>query len=122
MEFRARRIDQGGHEATAGRSETLAGGEPDARSFRLDRIGPAYKSTVLKPTGPNTWVGRVTAPSKGWTAFFLELTFPSGGKYPFKESTAIRILPDTLSCAAPNSKTAAAPAAKGGERPRPASR
>jgi PhoPQ-activated pathogenicity-related protein len=33
---------------------------PDARSFRLDRIGPAYKSTELKPTGPNTWVGRVT--------------------------------------------------------------
>jgi PhoPQ-activated pathogenicity-related protein len=95
---------------------------PDARSFRLDRIGPVYKSTELKPAGPNTWVGRVTAPSKGWTAFFVELTFPSGGKYPFKESTAIRILPDTLPYAAPNAKTAAAPAAKGGERPRPASR
>ena len=75
---------------------------PEARNFRLDVIGPAaYQSTVLTPSGPNTWVGRVPAPSKGWTAFFVELTFPSGGKYPFKFTTAVRVLPDTLPFAAP---------------------
>jgi PhoPQ-activated pathogenicity-related protein len=75
---------------------------PEARNFRLDVIGPgAYQSTVLTPSGPNTWVARVPAPPKGWTAFFVELTFPSGGKYPFKFTTAVRVLPDTLPFAAP---------------------
>ncbi len=86
---------------------------PDARNFRLDRIGPAYKSTELKPSGPNTWVARVRPPPAGWTAFFIELTFPSGGKYPFKETTAVRILPDTLPYAAPKLNTVATPARKG---------
>ena len=74
---------------------------PDARNFRLDAIGPAYQSTVLTPSGPNTWVGRVTAPAKGWTAYFVELTFASGGTYPLKFTTAVRVLPDTLPFAAP---------------------
>lgn len=69
---------------------------PRARNFRLDAIGPAYRSTVLQPVGPNTWVARVRPPPAGWTAFFVELTFPSGGRYPFKTTTAVRILPDTL--------------------------
>src|SRR5262249_47232100 len=33
-----------------------------ARNFRLDKIGPAYKSSDLTPTGPNTWVARVEKP------------------------------------------------------------
>jgi PhoPQ-activated pathogenicity-related protein len=74
---------------------------PDARDFRLDAIGPAYQSTLLTPSGPNTWVGRVPAPAKGWTAFFVELTFPTGGRYPLKFTTAVRVLPDTLPFAAP---------------------
>ena len=51
-------------------------------------------------------------PSSGWTAFFIELTFPSGGKYPFKETTAIRVLPETLPFAAPNAQPVATPAAR----------
>ena len=74
---------------------------PDGRNFRLDAIGPAYQSTVLTPSGPNTWVARVPAPAKGWTAFFVELTFATGGKYPMKFTTAVRVLPDTLPFAAP---------------------
>jgi PhoPQ-activated pathogenicity-related protein len=69
---------------------------PDARNFRLDAIGPAYTSEVLTPSGPNTWVGRVAPPAKGWTAFFVELTYRSGGRYPLKLTTAVRVLPDTL--------------------------
>jgi PhoPQ-activated pathogenicity-related protein len=69
---------------------------PGARDFRLDVIGPAYKSETLTPSGPNTWVGRVPAPAKGWTAFFVELTYASGGRYPLKFTTAVRVLPDTL--------------------------
>ena len=74
---------------------------PAARNFRQDAIGNAYQSTPLTPVGPNTWVARAKAPEKGWTAFFVELTFPTGGKYPFKETTGIRVLPDTLPYAAP---------------------
>jgi hypothetical protein len=33
-------------------------------------------------------------PLAGWTAFFIELTYPSGGKYQFKFTTAVRIVPD----------------------------
>ena len=79
---------------------------PDARNFRHDVIGPAYTSTALTPSGPNTWIGRVPKPEKGWTAYFVELTFPSGGKYPLKLSTAVRVTPDTLPYPAPAAKKA----------------
>jgi PhoPQ-activated pathogenicity-related protein len=69
---------------------------PDARSFRQDKIGNAYTSSPLTPSGPNTWVAKVDAPPKGWTAFFIELTFAGDGKHPFVETTGIRVLPDTL--------------------------
>ncbi len=69
---------------------------PTARNFRLDAIGPAYKSAPLAPSGPNTWVARVAPPATGWTAFFVELTFPTGGKYPLKVTSGVRVLPDKL--------------------------
>jgi len=69
---------------------------PDARNFRLDVIGPAYASSALTPSGPNTWIARVPPPAKGWTAFFVELTYPTGGRYPLKLTTAVRVVPDTL--------------------------
>ena len=75
---------------------------PAARSFRLDQIGRAYTATELTPTGPNTWVARVPRPEKGWTAFFIELTFASGGAHPFKETTGIRVLPETMPFPPPN--------------------
>jgi PhoPQ-activated pathogenicity-related protein len=74
---------------------------PEHRDFRLMSIGPAYKSTVLTSKGDNVFVGRVEKPEKGWTAYFVELTFPSGGKYPFKFTTAVRVTPDTLPFPAP---------------------
>ena len=69
---------------------------PAARDFRHDTIGAAYRSTTLAPSGPNTWIARVQAPAKGWTAFYIEMDYPSGGRYPLKVTTAIRVLPDTL--------------------------
>jgi PhoPQ-activated pathogenicity-related protein len=79
---------------------------PSARNFRLDVLGPAYHNTPLKPSGPNTWVARVPAPPAGWTAFFVEMTFPGAGKYPLKLTTGVRVLPDRLPYAAPESKRA----------------
>jgi PhoPQ-activated pathogenicity-related protein len=67
---------------------------PEARDFRLEKIGPAYKSTKLNDEGGGTFVGRVNKPEKGFTAYFVEMTFPSVGKYPFKFTTAVRVTPD----------------------------
>jgi PhoPQ-activated pathogenicity-related protein len=74
---------------------------PKVRNFRIDELGPVYKATALSPSGPNTWVARVPRPTTGWTAFFVELTFPSASQYPFKVSSGIRIVPDTLPFEAP---------------------
>ncbi len=68
---------------------------PDARDFRLMTIGPAYRGEELREQGGGVYVGRVPKPEKGWTAYFVELTWPSGGKYPFKFTTAVRVNPDT---------------------------
>ena len=39
----------------------------------------------------------------------VELTFPSGGKYPFKFTTAVRVTPDTLPYALPKRGAVTAP-------------
>jgi PhoPQ-activated pathogenicity-related protein len=77
---------------------------PKARNFRHDAIGPAYTGTPLQPSGPNTWVARVQKPPAGWTAFFVELSYPSGSRYPLKVTSGIRVLPDTLPFPAPQPK------------------
>ena len=69
---------------------------PGARDFRISTLGPRYRATPLTPSGPNTWVARVPSPATGWTAYFVELTFPSGGKYPFTLTTPVRVVPETL--------------------------
>jgi PhoPQ-activated pathogenicity-related protein len=76
---------------------------PKARNFRVDLIGPAYTATTLSPSGPNTWMARVPKPPEGWTAFFVELTFPGVAKYPYKVSSGVRIVPDTLPFPPPKS-------------------
>jgi PhoPQ-activated pathogenicity-related protein len=69
---------------------------PEKRDFRLLSIGLAYKSTVLMPASNGAYVARADKPAKGFTAYFVELTFPSGCKYPFKFTTAVRVTPDVL--------------------------
>jgi len=89
---------------------------PAARNFRDDVIGPAYRGTPLIASGPNTYVATVPAPPAGWTAFFVELTFASGGRYPLKATTAVRVLPETLPFAAPARRQ---PATGDASRPQP---
>jgi PhoPQ-activated pathogenicity-related protein len=70
---------------------------PDARDFRLEMIGPVYKSSTLTDQGGGVYVGKVPEPSKGWTAFFVELTFSSGNSSPpLKFTTQVRVVPDVL--------------------------
>jgi PhoPQ-activated pathogenicity-related protein len=69
---------------------------PKARDFRVDTIGKAYTSSPLKEEKPGVYLGRVNKPTEGFTAFFVELVYPSGGKYPFKFTTEVSVVPDIL--------------------------
>lgn len=69
---------------------------PKARDFRLDIIGPAYSSGPLKEEKPGVYAARVRKPVSGYTAFFVELIYDSGGKYPFKFTTEVSVVPDVL--------------------------
>src|SRR5262249_32546405 len=46
---------------------------PKARDFRLMTIGKAYQSKPLTDEGGGIFVGKITPPDAGWTAFFVEL-------------------------------------------------
>jgi PhoPQ-activated pathogenicity-related protein len=69
---------------------------PEMRDFRLETIGPAYRRSTLEPDGDGAYRARVPEPARGWVAYFVELTFPSRGPFPFKFTTEVRILPETL--------------------------
>jgi PhoPQ-activated pathogenicity-related protein len=67
-----------------------------ARDFRVETIGRTFSSGELSDQGGGVYIGRIEPPSDGWTAFFVELHYESGGPFPLKVSTAVRILPDRL--------------------------
>ena len=67
---------------------------PSARDFNIDNIGAAYTSSVLSPTVPGQYDAVVAAPPSGWTAFFVELTYNSGGPNPFVFTTEVSVVPD----------------------------
>jgi PhoPQ-activated pathogenicity-related protein len=67
---------------------------PNARDFRLDSIGEAWKSTDLKDEGGGVYLAKVDKPEKGWTAFFAELTYESGISAPYKFTTQVRVVPE----------------------------
>ncbi|MCS6914477.1 MAG: PhoPQ-activated pathogenicity-related family protein [Myxococcota bacterium] len=69
---------------------------PQARDFRVDTIGRTWQSTVLSDQGGGLYRGRVPRPARGFSAFFLEVTYPSGSAFPFQFSTPVRVVPDVL--------------------------
>jgi len=69
---------------------------PTARDFRLETIGKAWTSSPLTGNDKGVYDATVKAPEKGWTAYFVELLFDSGGALPYRFSTEIRVVPDTL--------------------------
>lgn len=69
---------------------------PNTRDFRLDLIGKAYTSTPLKAEKDGSYIGRIAKPEKGYSAFFVEMVYDSGGKYPFKFTTEVSVVPDVL--------------------------
>ncbi len=70
---------------------------PTARDFRLETLGAAWTSTELAPdpSRGGAYVGRVTSPAQGWTAFVVELTF---GEARARQvyTTDVRVIPEAL--------------------------
>ncbi len=69
---------------------------PDARDFRLETLGPKWQSSALAEQGGGVYTAQVPKPPKGWTAFMVELTYPSKAKVPFKFTTQVGVVPDIL--------------------------
>ena len=76
---------------------------PDARDFRLETIGAQWTSSLLEPHADGVYLGSVDKPARGWTAFFIEMTYPTAGNEPLKLTTAVRVVPDTLPHRTPRS-------------------
>ena len=70
--------------------------DPNARDFRLEKIGAVWTSAPLEEKDKGLYVAKVEKPEKGWTAFFVEMTYPGIGKYPLKITSGVRVTPDTL--------------------------
>ncbi|MEX2130702.1 MAG: PhoPQ-activated protein PqaA family protein, partial [Pseudohongiellaceae bacterium] len=70
---------------------------PEARNFMKDIIGSAYTSTPLTEIDPGRYQIKLDPPAQGFTAYYVEMAYPSGLSVPFKFSTGIKVLPDTFS-------------------------
>ncbi len=81
---------------------------PDARDFRLEKIGPAYKSKDLTAESENTYVVKLGKPEQGFMASFVELTFPTPGGGSWKFTTDMKVTPDVYPFPAPAFKWPAA--------------
>lgn len=69
---------------------------PDARDFRVDTIGRTWTAEVLPLADDGRYTVSVDTPDAGWTAFFVELTYPGAGPMPLKFSTGVVVTPNTL--------------------------
>lgn len=70
---------------------------PRARDFRLQTLGPAWRSELLTPREANVYLAETKAPPSGWTAHFVELTYKIPGlTHPLKFTTQVKVVPDVL--------------------------
>jgi PhoPQ-activated pathogenicity-related protein len=69
---------------------------PNARDFRVDTIGKVWSSSDVADSGGGVYVAKVSKPEKGWTAYMVELAFPSPAGVPVKFTTEVYVIPDTL--------------------------
>ncbi len=65
------------------------------RDFNHSLYGNLYSSSALAASGPNEYTASVSAPPSGFTAFFIEITYPSGGPHAYRFTTEVSIVPDT---------------------------
>lgn len=68
---------------------------PDARDFRVETLGKVWTETKLESNDRGVYEAKLETPAKGWTAAFVELTFPGPFDVPHKFTTPVRVVPDT---------------------------
>ncbi len=68
---------------------------PNARDFRLETIGPAYKDSEVTATADGVYEVKLQNPPEGWTAAFIELTYDNDPA-PYKFTSGVTIVPETL--------------------------
>ncbi len=68
---------------------------PNARDFRIDKLGAKWNSTALRPGINGIYRAPAARPPKGWTASFIELTF-EGKVKPLTFTTGVVVTPKTL--------------------------
>ena len=67
---------------------------PEKRNFTQEVIGKAYESFPLEETEPGIYKVKLDPPDVGFTAYYVEMHYPSGISTPFKFSTGVKIVPD----------------------------
>ena len=78
---------------------------PKDRNFQVDAIGRTYKESDIPLADDGQYTIKLDQPAKGFTAFFVELTFDTGGPSPLKLSTGVVVTPDEYPFEAFKSKT-----------------
>jgi PhoPQ-activated pathogenicity-related protein len=69
---------------------------PEARDFRVETLGRKYTSTVIEPNSDGLYIAEAPQGNKGWTAYFVEMTYDVGTPAKLKLTTGVQITPDTL--------------------------
>ena len=69
---------------------------PKTRDFRLEIIGKVWESSDLSEQGSGRYIAKVPEPAEGWTAFFVELSYPSDSGFLHKFTTEVHVVPDRL--------------------------
>ena len=69
---------------------------PETRDFRIETTGPVWKSAPLEPTDGGAYRASVPVPERGWTAFMVEVVFASPLPAPYKFTTGVHVVPDTM--------------------------
>ena len=59
-------------------------------------IGKGWESSDLAEQGSGRYIAKVPEPEKGWTAFFVELSYPSESGFLHKFTTEVHVVPDRL--------------------------
>jgi hypothetical protein len=76
---------------------------PQSRLHTISRTragaAPAGRARISRdPIGASggVYIAKASEPAQGWVAHLIELTFPSGGLFPFKFTTGVRVTPEVL--------------------------
>ena len=64
-----------------------------AKNIDNRRCSP--RRSQCKATQNGKYTAKPSSPAKGYTAYFIEMTFPSTGKMPFKFTSGVVVTPDT---------------------------